>query len=313
MKKSNENFLSMLKTLLLVLSRFASIVSLVPEFAALRTNLQTRVQNIENLIRLIEMSAKGITIDKKVMKKMMAQGLSVASSLLSAYAYKNSDNELKEYVHYSESNLYKMRDELLNEVAANILAKASEHSAELVNYGLDATTLAQATSMLNLYSDITQKPRDMKVDVSGNRIMLERLIKDTHSMLVNSMDKCADLFKITNPEFYVQYKIARKIVHSGTTKHKSSEDNVEQTTGAINLNVNAAVTMLPLLNVLIEIPASEITDYTDEDGNFFCDMLAPGTYIIILNLETYQTNELTVLVKAGETTEVDALMEKETV
>lgn len=308
MKSLTENYLSMLKVLLNLLKANSTLLSRFSEFNALVVKLELRINSIDAMIRSVEVSTKGLTLEKHEIKAMIARGLGVLASVIGAYANETNNTQLKDYIKYREYELLRMRDDLLYDIALIIYNKANELSAELEGYGVDADALIEVQRIINLYNEKSPNAKRAKTDAKAMRELLDAYVVETHSIVKESMDKAAEVFKIIAPLFYLKYKNARKVYKTG---HKRIiADDKEETTGSINLIVLDKESLAPIMNAVFEIVLLALSDDTDEDGNGYIDSLLPGSYAVTISHELYATVEITVVVNAKESTEVEVLMEK---
>jgi hypothetical protein len=86
-------------------------------------------------------------------------------------------------------------------------------------------------------------------------------------------------------------------------------NNPENTTGSFLIKCLDKLTSQPKGNLLLTIPSLTLTFDSDEDGEFFGDMMPPGSYTAYISGEGIATLEITFAITAGDQTELTFLIE----
>ena len=92
-------------------------------------------------------------------------------------------------------------------------------------------------------------------------------------------------------------------------KRKAKLPDVEKTTGTIELLVLDKVRMEPLAGVNFMVMALNLSESTDMDGETYNDEIAPGSYAGVLSCDGYKSMSFDFVIKAGETSTLQFLME----
>lgn len=126
--------------------------------------------------------------------------------------------------------------------------------------------------------------------------------------LDKQMDKGMQIYRIKNINFYMAYTAARKVRHYHV-KRKTTEVDLETTTGILELLVFDKSTAMPLPNVKLVVAALNLVTNTDEDGETYSDKLIPGKYQGKLFCDGYKTIDIEIIIEAGKSCTKQFLME----
>ncbi len=106
---------------------------------------------VDTISQAQQSPTEGIKIDKeKVLDLMIVKALQVAGQL-KAYASVINDNTLKVKATISRNTFMKKRDDLRDDVAADIHDLANTHLAALADYGTTAATLSALFTRIGIY------------------------------------------------------------------------------------------------------------------------------------------------------------------
>lgn len=174
-----------------------------------------------------ETETKGVTEDKaQAREAAITKAVSVAAATF-AYASVTNNNTLKEQVNYSPSELRGSRDTILADRLRVIFSSASVNAAALVDYGVQATDLAELDTLITAYEDVLQSPRTAIGARSTATQELEELFVQADTILKEQLDKLMEIFRFTAENFYKQYKSARVIIDLGKGGGSDSDEPVE--------------------------------------------------------------------------------------
>jgi hypothetical protein len=166
----------------------------------------------------------GIAADKLVSEEDLCAVAARNAGLIYAYAAKSGNNELKQAVNFSKSDLLHLKDGELAPVCQNIHDAGVEHKAALAQYGVTTEKLAALQTAIDVYTGEVARPRNAIVDRKVIKAQVKELFKQADAILVEQMDNLIEDFADENPDFVAQYKAARIIIDPKTGK-KMTDDN----------------------------------------------------------------------------------------
>ena len=210
----------------------------VPAFVTAFGEFETGITSI-NATRLEqEKDLKGIAEDKKVKEEeMILQTLGLIGPLV-AYANVTSNEPLRQEVDYSERELKRSRDTVLENQCQIVQDRANTHSADLIaSYGVTAGQITDHATTITDYHEVIAGPRSAIAVRKTYTELLETQLDSTIKILTDKLDQLVVVFESANPQFVSDYKNARIIVDLGGGQNTWS-DNVDA--GTIKNIMNAA-------------------------------------------------------------------------
>ncbi len=309
MKDVTENVMTMVNRILLLCFNNMTIVDGVVKFKAKYVSLKA-MRDAANLIaQLLFATTHGITLNKGKKKESAAMKSFVIAQVVKSYAHETGDLDLEELMAKSISHIRGIRDSEFWDFGKMVYDKAWALRETLPDYGIEELQITEMLADMDAFELLEQQPRLTGLELEQQRVNLDVKVKDMRSFLSNEMDPLAVVFMNTQPDFYAIYKKARKIPK--TSRHTLTADELENTTGAIDLTVLAKDTMEPVLGALCGIASVEFSDTTDETGESYVDCLLPETYILTVSCPGYITATITVVLAAGEYKVLEVQLEKD--
>ena len=256
-----------------------AIVATSPAFQSAFNTFKAKKSGLVASFELEAQALKGIAMDKKQAKQILASQFSDVAALIFAYAFNAKNNTLREAVNYSTSDLIRMKDDEINKVCSNIRKAAAENMTTLTDYGIDQAMITSMDSTLENYEATTTGPRTAITNRRNYKKMIDEQIKEIDSLLKNSLDKIAVKFKKNHPDFYRTYTYNRVIVDpkSSTTKLKGVVTDAESKKALAGVTVTAVINEKPF------------TAKTDLKGKYSIDTPVAGTYQLTFAHKAYKT------------------------
>jgi hypothetical protein len=242
----------MFETLISYIEKTDSVSTLRPGLIAGKDKLVLKVAEIKAKAAKQSTQTGGITTDKGKAKGNLAEAMFINTTGTSAYAASKGDNTLKEKVNYSISDLKKLSDDMIIDVAVNldeIINKVLD--AELAGFGVDSDTLKDMMDAKDLFANAKNKPREAIVERSTQTEALVPLFKEGDDLIHDVMDPVALTLKKDHADWYIEYHNSGKIINTGT-RHTTTEGDVlvQGTQAPI---YNALVTLTSIDNPEVKI------------------------------------------------------------
>lgn len=254
----------------------------------------------------------GITTDKTAKRAAMTDKALFMENRLQSYANVTNDPELLESIRYSATDLKKARDTDVVGICNTILAKANANAAAIVTYGVTAAMITELQAAITAYSATLAKPKAAKSQTKTATENLVAIFKEADDLLIKRLDLDIELFKISKPEFYSQYKTARIIISTGG----GASSVLGSVTNAANGEVVKGVsfTFVAENNGEMKAAAAETTKpivKKSADKGKFRATLPENSYRVIVEKIGFKKQEIIITVANGETINLKVELEKE--
>jgi len=256
----------------------------------------------------LNISPKAFTVAGAEVKEVAARDFSITASVMSAYGEKINNADLKGLTAYTYTRLYrgKVLDQLND--CKYILELIAVHATGLVDYKINAKYITDLQGLVTQLEQISKLPQDIIKQHAIDNTMYEDHEKLTKKFFDKEMDAFMEIYRKEYVEFYLAYIAARKVRHHHL-KRKAKLPDVEKTTGILELLVLDKVKMESLAGVNLVVMALNLSESTDVDGETYNDEIAPGTYAGVLSCDGYKSMSFDFVIKAGETSTLQFLME----
>ncbi|HUM51548.1 MAG TPA: carboxypeptidase-like regulatory domain-containing protein [Chitinophagales bacterium] len=301
MKGKQENTLTMFDTIIAVLALNLPLITAIPALLAKFNLFKTLTEEINDIVLAQILQIEGRTEDKNAAKEKLALHANVVAEVVKSFAMDTNNDVLKVEVDYSETDLIRLRDIMIQQVAQIIYTRANTNIVALADYGITTQIMDDLLDAITKYQSKLPTPtvaRDMR-EVATTE--LKEKIKEANDLLRFNMDSGMGVFKLTNLHFYRLYKNARSIIDL----HGSATD----TTGVVKGVVKDVATGLIITGAVIEVIDNLDVVSSDVLGEFELN-LEPGTYSIRVNKDGYSEFEQSdIVVVKGEEVVVNVMLE----
>jgi hypothetical protein len=150
----------------------------------------------------------------------------VAESVRAA-ANEAGDVETAVKVSFSRAELTRGSDKAIQNRLETIHETASEAADDLdldEEYGVDAAKLTMLAKKIEAFAKATPKPRARINAGSAATKALKKNLRQISTLLRERVDRLMTRFEVSHPEFYNEYKAARRIVQPGVTPEETAEE-----------------------------------------------------------------------------------------
>jgi hypothetical protein len=288
----------------------ATITATLPNYAGFFTAVTTGITQIQSIREQQEFDKTGIALNKTQLKtNLIALAIDVSRKVV-AYATIVNNTVLLKEVKYTESELKKSADTILKDRCQVIYDRANANLAALATYGVTAVILTNLLNTLNSYNTSIPKPR---LGIADKKLATEQLAILLKSVDDNfaKIDALVEIVRVTQANFYSEYKNARKVVETGVGslsvkgKITDSVSGVGLKGATITFAVDAsAKTAMAVSYLAIKVKKSA------EMGGFNIKSLSEGSYNVTISKPGYNDAVVTVYVTNGELSVVDVQLEK---
>ncbi len=309
MNKKQENHFSMYLAAVDFCDLNTVITAPLPNFSINQTKLKTTCTKIHLISEELAADISGTTDDKNVLKENLVIRAADTARKLMAFARLSKNQKLLKEASFTETDLRRLPDTILCDTAKLIYDRAQTYLASLAEYLVTDETQAALLQSITDYTQALASPRVEKVSQVQATKQLAELFAAGDEALAN-MDAVVEIVRISQPNFYVGYKSARKVIESGNGKL------------AVMGTVTDALTNEPVRGVVISFwpdgdgmktaatGDASLVKKTAEKGGFKISSMPAGTYRVTLQKAGYAEQTLTVYVNNGELTVVDVQLAK---
>jgi len=225
MTQNQENKFSMYNAVKQVTNFHSEVWDNFPAFKDQFNMLKTQIQNIHETVMVQRKTTTGVTKDKKNARDNAVKNGLIVSESTFAYASVIGDNKTADRVSFRFSDLNKGRD---SEVLADlrvIYEIAQQNIDALPDYGINQENLNEFHGLIEAYASCLENPRQAVTNKARATKKLKEQFSLADTILKDRLDRLVNRYKESHPDFWNQYKFARKILDLGHRKKaKESED-----------------------------------------------------------------------------------------
>ena len=218
MNKQNESKLNMYDAVIAYCNNNSDTVATLPAFQTAFSAFETTVGEIHNTVQLEAGIISGIAADKNQLRIALCQQASDLCAVIFAFASSTNNNEIKEQVNYSFSELKRITAEMLVPVCSNIYDVLNANIKALKAYGITADNLSDFQTAMDSYEEKISSPRNAVSQRAAYGATLRNLFKQANGTLRDQLDKMAVQFKTSAEDFFIAYKRNRAIIRPGAPK-----------------------------------------------------------------------------------------------
>lgn len=214
MKKSILNKVKMYDTVRTVLSDHESVWIGMPTFVENVELFNTKLDDLKNTALQHEMIVKGVSKAKAEYKTKLIDELCHLQNALLLHSGSNGLTEVRESIRFTRTDLKLSSEMLLFIRATRIKDLSNDFAADLVQYGITATTIQNFEQTLTNYDQAMTSVRNNIVARKTITSKMDLQVETINRILKEKIDILIRLLAIEHPNFAQDYKNARLIVHS---------------------------------------------------------------------------------------------------
>lgn len=265
MKKQINNHSKMFNTIIAVLMSNQTIWNTIVAMVDAVTGLKTTVANIISIGLVQAQSTKGITLNKKQVRAGLTSKVMTLIGGLRAFAMATGNEQLLKDCRFTESQIKHMTTTRFTTTCQFIINLALTYKIELADYNITAAYITATVTDAATYISCIPQTREKITIIKNATQQLNQLVAAGMSQ-VKILDQFMLTFKESNPNFYAQYKDARKIIDAGIRHNKFTGKVVKG-----NFAVSGA---------LIEVLNEDKTGVTAWNGEFEIEGVHTGPFSI---------------------------------
>ncbi|TCZ63863.1 hypothetical protein [Flaviaesturariibacter aridisoli] len=221
MTKVQNRYIAMYGAILLFCKENQALVALSPAFQKAVLWLNGQVNRIDAAVLRQQKNQQGGGAKKTTREIICATG-AVLSSLAAGWANEEGLADMEARNTWTEPKLDKLSDARLHAVCTLIAEDAHTALAGGAENGITDESITGFTAALGLFKEEKDAPRKTTTARSTQTNELKKLIAQTNDGLKKRMDRNAAFYKSKHPEFYFEYKEARKLIDPASRPKKEA-------------------------------------------------------------------------------------------
>ena len=278
-----------------------AILAKLPNADELLTALDNAIADIQANDLLKKKTTNEIREIINALRANLTRDILSTSRKIQAYADYKKDKALLKDTKYTDTSLLGLSDVELVQIAKSLYATVNLYLDEVGPYELNAET--QATLLNDATQYDTSSPQlDAKNREQTNLTALIAENYKTADGIIASLDKLVEIVHDTEPAFYKEYKITRKVdvpkdVVQLVAKITDAQTGVGIPNATVTLTLNGST-------------ADPIVKQSADKGGFQIKTIAPGIYTATVVKIGYLTQTLTITLPGDEPYSLDVKMVK---
>jgi len=178
---------------------------------------------LQPLRQIQEKDNSGITVRKANVREQMENKSMKLVKALKALAVATDNIELERNINYSKTDLYNASDNSVADIVRLIFETAHRLTKELAGYLITEDDIELVNTLQQQFLLAMPERREKDTESSTATTNIENIVKEIAALQRNKLDVLIAPLEDSNPDFYQQYKNARKIIDRGI-RHEHEEE-----------------------------------------------------------------------------------------
>lgn len=239
---------------------------------------------------------KGVTSIKQEARTALAEQLRFIASRIVLYALNAGDATLQKDAHLPASTIKLAKDDAVVGMVTRITGLATTHLADLASFGVTAAQVSALSAAGIAYAAQIGAPARKRSTSKEATKTIAALIKTARTQL-RTMDVHMILWRESNPDFYAQYQMARRIIKPGF-RTRALEVSVQDAKGA------------PVAGAEFHLPSERLMRRTSEKGLCRVAHLPAGEHRAKVRADGYAMQEVVFIIANGQKTRLTLVLQK---
>ena len=222
MKKFLNNKLLMFWAVLEVLAKFRLVWQAIAGFVTIRNEFFDSVNKIQKTANTAGKKTGEVTKWKNKSINDFVVFLFKLTSMISVHATNTKNADLKNRFDYTEGELKNMRPGELLGISEEALEVIKANREALAILGLTVADEEALEEFIDNFETITMATRTTITGRKAAGTLLRPQFKDASFTLKEKLDGMMEQFRVTNPDFYLEYWNARNKIDYGI-RHEEEE------------------------------------------------------------------------------------------
>jgi len=199
-----------------VMDSFKSLWQAIVAFATARNDLSAAIDNVRAQELKQSATTTGVTQDKRTIREGMCSAAAIVGGAVAAYADKQNNHELFAAVDFSAPDLlHQTESECMTNCTAILNAGTENLAALTVSKHLAQTDLDDLKAKIDAFNAAFERPRQTRAGTKSATDQLPDAIAAADRIVERQLDRLMERFRLSSPDFYSSYQVARVIVDAG--------------------------------------------------------------------------------------------------
>ena len=196
-----------------VFKRYGTVYKSIPAMDIAVKTLNSDIANIRDTQKeSVMVNLPASTLEKREAERKMIESCVKTANALYVIGFTTDNKELITLNGLSDGNFYKVSDNAALALARKILDLARQFAGELKDYGIDESGIDMLEQTIETFRLLIAKPMDTIGERKQKTTNLVQLFAVLDNTIYDRLDKLMVLFKLSEPEFYSEYRTARNII-----------------------------------------------------------------------------------------------------
>jgi hypothetical protein len=275
-------------------------------FTASYNKFLAQITLIEDYVD-IQRTKSGSSDAKNEKKNQVVETGAFFSNRLKRFALDIGDNELITATDFSDGDLRHLLDNELVATSNLIAEKVTTNITALLPYSITQVLLDDYKVDITAFEKSIGDPKTTILKSKNATAMLGTLYRETEKVLEDGMDLDIEVFKTSNPKFYIDYFGGRKVNKAPSVTTSLFCKVVEK---GKNIGVKGVQVVFRMVMADKTLSADTIIKKTTDKGNFKIGTMAEGVYELTVTKTGYKEQKISVTIVKGETTRLTVEIEK---
>ena len=195
-----------------LLDRFKRIWSPIAAMPSQHSVLGGKLELIEALAQEQEEDKTGVRVDRSRLAEQLVSGVMRIAGPLGAWALIANEERVRTQADLTPAALRKLAAERLVAEAWTIHKAASQHLAQLADYGINSNVLEVLESRIAAFDELVIAPKEGITRTTALTILLAKEVDSAMELLRGFFDRMIYTFEADHPEFFTNYQAATRVI-----------------------------------------------------------------------------------------------------
>lgn len=212
MNNALTNYFNMLTSVQSVLNNYAPEWENNKFVSARKADLDAAIVMIVKLDQDQRSYEAGYAREKRRIRQQLTSDVLLLQGAILVLASANGDDDLIKQVGVNRTGIYRAtRDTDFAQLAALIVQAAQQLETELGDFTITPEMIGLIAERAALFTAMTQKPLEGYRGRNLRKRAMSKKVLSTRNMLRKQLDAAMEVYKSTDPEFYLAYQTARSV------------------------------------------------------------------------------------------------------
>lgn len=204
------------------------IVVTIPGLSEALTKLKKRQADVQTHSQGQAMDTSGPTTQKNIIREQLVLLILKVCSAMLAIATNSSDTLLKMKFNFKKSDFPRMRDQDLYTTASNVYTNALPYTERVTPFAT-SEDIAQVKALADEFFALLPVNRTLTTQGATSTANLHDTIDSIMELITDTIDPLMKPTEFSHPDFYRDYRNARKLVDHGSRSSKSDKETPDST------------------------------------------------------------------------------------